>query len=48
MVLEPNATMQRAPPDNQLMSKHRVLSFKPQLSLELVEACFNIEVSGSP
>src|SRR5215471_1523125 len=34
MVLEPDATMQRAPQDNQLMSKHRVLSFKPQLRLE--------------
>jgi hypothetical protein len=26
--------MQPAPQDNQLMSKHRVLSFKPQLRLE--------------
>src|SRR5258705_11309849 len=26
--------MQRAPQDNQLMSKHRVLGFKPQLRLE--------------
>jgi hypothetical protein len=34
MVLEPDATMQRAPQDNQLMSKHRVLSFKPQRRLE--------------
>jgi hypothetical protein len=34
MVLEPDATVQRAPQDNQLMSKHRVLSFKPQLRLE--------------
>jgi hypothetical protein len=34
MVLEPDATMQRATQDNQLMSKHRVLSFKPQLRLE--------------
>src|SRR5215471_8233213 len=34
MVLDPDATMQRAPQDNQLMSKHRVLSFKPQLRLE--------------
>src|SRR5215467_772256 len=34
MVLEPDATMQRAPQDNQLMSKYRVLSFKPQLRLE--------------
>jgi hypothetical protein len=29
MVREPDATMQPAPQDNQLMSKHRVLSFKP-------------------
>jgi hypothetical protein len=28
------ATMQPTPQDNQLMSKHRVLSFKPQLRLE--------------
>jgi hypothetical protein len=34
MVLEPDRTVQRAPQDNQLMSKHRVLSFKPQLRLE--------------
>jgi len=34
MVREPDATMQLAPQDNQLMSKHRVLSFKPQLRLE--------------
>src|SRR5712671_1428236 len=34
MVREPDATMQPAPQDNQLMSKHRVLSFKPQLRLE--------------
>jgi hypothetical protein len=34
MVLESDATMQRAPQDNQLMSKHRVLSLKPQLRLE--------------
>jgi hypothetical protein len=33
MVREPDATMP-APQDNQLMSKHRVLSFKPQLRLE--------------
>jgi hypothetical protein len=30
----PDATMQPAPQDNQLMSKHRVLSFKPHLRLE--------------
>jgi hypothetical protein len=29
MVREPDATMRPAPQDNQLMSKHRVLSFKP-------------------
>jgi hypothetical protein len=34
MVGEPDATMQPAPQDNQLMSKHRVLSFKPHLRLE--------------
>src|SRR5260221_4536012 len=34
MVREPDATMEPAPQDNQLMSKHRVLSFKPQLRLE--------------
>src|SRR5258707_7326811 len=34
MVREPDATMRPAPQDNQLMSKHRVLSFKPQLRLE--------------
>src|SRR5580704_9656922 len=34
MVREPNATMQLAPQDIQLLSKHRVLSFKPQLRLE--------------
>jgi hypothetical protein len=34
MVGEPDATMQPAPQDNQLMSKHRVLSFKPQLRPE--------------
>src|SRR3984893_13731876 len=34
MVREPDTTMQPAPQDNQLMSKHRVLSFKPQLRLE--------------
>jgi hypothetical protein len=34
MVRQPDATMQPTPQDNQLMSKHRVLSFKPQLRLE--------------
>jgi hypothetical protein len=34
MVREPDATMRPAHQDNQLMSKHRVLSFKPQLRLE--------------
>src|SRR6478752_4214114 len=34
MVRKPDATMEPAPQDNQLMSKHRVLSFKPQLRLE--------------
>jgi hypothetical protein len=34
MVGEPDATMRPAPQDNQLMSKHRVLSFKPYLRLE--------------
>ena len=34
MVREPDATRQPTPQDNQLMSKHRVLSFKPQLRLE--------------
>src|SRR6202158_5707588 len=34
IVREPDATMQPAPQDNQLMSKHRVLSFKPHLRLE--------------
>src|SRR5258708_3854431 len=34
MVREPDATMRPAPQDNQLMSKHRVLSFKPKLRLE--------------
>jgi hypothetical protein len=34
MVRQPNATMHPAPQDNQLMSKHRVLGFKPQLRLE--------------
>jgi hypothetical protein len=30
---EPDATTRPAPQDNQLMSKHRVLGFKPQLQL---------------
>src|SRR5713226_3439173 len=34
MVREPDAIMHPTPQDNQLMSKHRVLSFKPQLRLE--------------
>src|ERR1700730_6488655 len=34
MVRQPDATMQPTPQDNQLMSKHRVLSFKPHLRLE--------------
>jgi hypothetical protein len=34
IVREPDATMQLTPQDNQLMSKHRILSFKPQLRLE--------------
>src|SRR5271156_5971616 len=34
MVRKPDATRQPTPHDNQLMSKHRVLSFKPQLRLE--------------
>src|SRR5580692_1170425 len=34
MVREPDATMQPTPHDIQLMSKHRVLSFKPHLRLE--------------
>jgi hypothetical protein len=34
MVREPDATMQPTPQDNQLMSKHRVLSLKLQLRLE--------------
>src|SRR5882724_9291974 len=34
MVREPDATMQPTLHDNQLMSKHRVLGFKPQLRLE--------------
>jgi hypothetical protein len=34
MVRKPDATRQPAPQDIQLMSKHRVLSFKPHLRLE--------------
>src|SRR5258707_1666861 len=34
IVREPDATMQPTPQDNQLVPKHRVLSFKPQLRLE--------------
>src|SRR5450631_2655897 len=34
MVREPDATTQPTLQDNQLMSKHRVLGFKPQLRLE--------------
>jgi len=34
MVGEPNATMEPTLQDDQLMSKHRVLGFKPQLRLE--------------
>jgi hypothetical protein len=34
MVRQPDATMQPTPQDNQLMSQHRVLGFKPQLRLE--------------
>jgi hypothetical protein len=34
MVGEPDATMQPEPQDNHLMSKHPVLSVKPQLRLE--------------
>jgi hypothetical protein len=34
MVRKPDATMRPAPQDIQLMSKHRVLSLKPQLRLE--------------
>jgi len=34
MIRKPDATVQPAPQDIQLMSKHRVLSFKPQLRLE--------------
>jgi hypothetical protein len=34
MVREPDATMQPAPQDNQLMPKHRVLNLEPHLRLE--------------
>src|SRR5260370_20295499 len=34
MVRDREGTMQLTPQDNQLMSKHRVLSLKPQLRLE--------------
>jgi hypothetical protein len=34
IVRQPDATMQPAPQDIQLLSKHRVLSLKPQLRLE--------------
>src|ERR1700758_3715008 len=34
MVRQPDATMQPTLQDDQLMSKHRVLGFKPQLRLE--------------
>jgi hypothetical protein len=34
IVREPDATRQPTPQDNQLMSKHRVLGFKPQLRFE--------------
>src|SRR5258707_12313919 len=34
LVCEPNATTRPAPQDNQLMSKHRVLGFKPKLRPE--------------
>src|SRR6202045_2654528 len=34
MVRQPDATGQATPKDNQLMSKHRVLSLKPQHRLE--------------
>jgi len=33
MVREPDATMEPAPQDNQLMSKHRVLSFSRTFDL---------------
>jgi hypothetical protein len=34
MVREPDAAAQPAPQNNQLMSKHRILCFEPQLRLE--------------
>ena len=34
MVREPDATMQPAPQDNQLMSKHCILRLKPDVRLE--------------
>src|ERR1700737_5368017 len=34
MVREPDATMQSAPQDDQLMSEHRILRLKPALRLE--------------
>jgi hypothetical protein len=34
MIRQLDATMQSAPQDNQLMSKHRVLRLEPQLRLE--------------
>src|ERR1700736_924491 len=34
MVRQPDATRQPPPQDDQLLSKHHVLSFKPQLRLE--------------
>jgi hypothetical protein len=34
IVGKPDATMEPAPQNNQLMPKHRVLSFKPYLRLE--------------
>ena len=34
MVREPDAAMQPAPQDDQLMSKHRVFGLKPNLRLE--------------
>src|SRR5580698_4631544 len=34
MVRQPDATMQPTSQDDQLMSQHRVLGFKPQLRLE--------------
>jgi hypothetical protein len=33
MVRQPDATMHPTPEDDQLMSKYRVLGFKPQLRL---------------